>query len=246
MDKSKIVSTLIATSLALGATAKADYNNVFEKLEKYENKIEWNIPNDLLIKKLEEEKAKLYQEYLKSQKEICEYYHKLENPEFPKYDLTEQELIEIARLCEQEQSSLEGTAAEASLMANRYELCNCGYSSLYNYIKDSGWFANSSYYMSSGNASLPSIEIVRKVLVEGKRTIPKYVTEHDITNINTGNVYDKSSYIPDETIIHNVYGLDYIYYNNEGSSDPFGYKLDNKQNISDEHYTYERVINPLP
>ena len=141
----KVMSAIVATSLSLGTAAQAFPNNY--KLAKTEDtKIEWKLPNDPLIKRLELEKQKQelenYRAYIKSQIEIAEYYHKLENPEFPKYDLSETELIEITRLCQQEQCSLEGTAAEASLMANRYELCNSGYSTLYSYIKNSGWFAN--------------------------------------------------------------------------------------------------------
>lgn len=73
--------------------------------------------------------------------------------EFEKYpDLTEDQLKALARVAIQEQGdgNLKGNAAELSLMANLYEReKNNGYSSVYDYVKRSGWFANASSYMDS-------------------------------------------------------------------------------------------------
>ena len=247
--KKRVISAVLATTLSLSSASmtKANFQNNINK------NISWQVNDYFLntrLEQLKEQRDILYHEYIQSQIEILEYYHKLENPEFPTYNLSESEIIQIARLCQQEQYSLEGIAAEASLMANRFELCNSEFSSLISYIRNSGWFANANYFMDNGNARSEAVEIVRKVLVEGKRTIPKYVTEHDsvsdISSIHTGEVSDRNDYIPNETIISNIYGSDFIFYGYEGSSDPFGYKYYNKQNIGDEHYTYERVLNPLP
>ena len=233
-QKKRVISAVLATTLSLSSASIAKAS--------IEKDILWQVNDHFLNTQLEEIKKQntiLYYESLQAQKKILEYYHKLENPEFPTYNLSESEIVQIARLCQQEQYSSEGIAAEASLMANRFELCNSGFSSLISYIRNSGWFANASYFMDNGNARSEAVEMVRKVLVEGKRTIPKYVTEHDsvsdISSINTGEVSDRNDYIPDETIISNVYGSDFIFYGYEGSSDPFGYKYYNKQNIGDEH-----------
>ena len=51
---------------------------------------------------------------------------------------------------EQGDGNLKGNAAELSLMANLYEReKNNGYSSVYDYVKRSGWFANAASYMDS-------------------------------------------------------------------------------------------------
>ena len=59
---------------------------------------------------------------------------------FNKYTFSEKELKGIAKVCEREQGSAVGAAAEASLMANRFELYKNSSgtgSQLYNYIKRS-------------------------------------------------------------------------------------------------------------
>ena len=81
-------------------------------------------------------------------------------------------------------------------MANLYEMKGQNYSSLYNYVKDSGWFANAEYFMNNTSNLDPQIlDVVNLVLTEGKRTLPRYIDEHDcfsdISDISSGDVYSK-------------------------------------------------------
>lgn len=191
----------------------------------------------------EEQERIAYEEYLKQEE------YKRQNPEFTKYDLTEDELKAIARLCQQEQSTLKGSAAEASLMANLYELYGGDFKSLYSYVKNSGWFYRASYFMSLiDSLDKETLEIVRLVLVEGKRTLPKYVDNHDdfsnIISINTGNSNCREDYIPNETIITNGNGSNYLFYCfPDEISDPFGYNNpENIEKFGDAHYDVERLI----
>ena len=101
-----------------------------------------------------------------------------------KYNLTDEQLKGIARLCQQEQGTPKGAAAEASLMANLFELNGSKYGQgadgLYNYVKKSGWFYNASHYMSQTNSLNKDVyTAVHEVLILGKRTLPVYINEHD-------------------------------------------------------------------
>ena len=140
---------------------------------------------------------------------------------FTKFELTEAQLKAIATVCQQEQGSAKGAAAEASLMANHMDL-DTGKAKnypdtgegLYNYVKNGGWFAKSKSFMDtyktrSGEALRSDVlEAVRAVLVEGKRTLPGYIDEHDslsdIASISTGSKTNRSDYKQDQTIIKQV------------------------------------------
>lgn len=142
---------------------------------------------------------------------------------FEKYlDLTEDELKAIATvsIAEQGAGNLEGNAAEISLMANLYERDkDKGYSSVYDYVKRSGWFANAASYMdtfatNNGNGSVVDypevLELAKIILVQGKRTLPGYIDEHDYVGdiayaTNDGSSIDKGDigqYVQFKTIIH--------------------------------------------
>lgn len=188
---------------------------------------------------------------------------------FKKYDLTEDQLLQIASLCYVEQGTSIGAAAEASLMANRFELSKgttgTTATDLYNYIRNSSWWNNASGYMDQKNASKKVVEKVKAVLVDGKRTLPGYVDEHDcidcgsygydITKIVTGNttittatpkkLKSHSSYIKHKTVIYNKYGSVYTFYSFPTSfSDPFGYtSADNRRKIGD--FYYDNSGNPV-
>ena len=153
---------------------------------------------------------------------------------FKQYNLTEYELKSLARLCEQEQGSPKGAAAEASLMANRYELFpeRSDSSSLYNYVRNTGWWANRKYYMDLANPSAEVLKAVRDVLINGNRTLPLYVDEHDyigdvvsvITNGANHGRKEMSKYISGKTKIKNNAGAEYTFYAFYGNDDdPFGY-----------------------
>lgn len=157
---------------------------------------------------------------------------------FKKYNFSDEQIEKIAKLCYQEQGTIVGAAAEASLMANRYEMHGGNTDDsddAYNYIRNSGWWSHADEYMDSDKkVDKKVISAVKKVLKDGKRTLPGYVDEHDcipdITTIsNDGEVVDKndrSNYIPNKTKIKNQYQdsnehYDFVKYPDK-NSDPFG------------------------
>ena len=174
---------------------------------------------------------------------------------FTKYDLTQDQLLQIASLCKQEQGSAEGAAAEASLMANLFEKQGSKYGTgangLYNYVRNGGWFASAATYMDKKNASPEIVAAVKSVLVDGKRTLPAYVDEHDcigcgdVTSVtNDGveiNKSDRSQYKQHTSIIKTRYGATYTFYSFPTStSDPFGYLSEARRKEKGEfHYDYK-------
>lgn len=154
---------------------------------------------------------------------------------FKKYSLTDSQLTQIARLCVQEQGNLDGIRAEASLMANLLETSTnrmakygTGGTGLYNFVRNGGWFYKASYFMDNGSCTEAQKKAVREVLVNGKRTLPQYVDEHDcltdIKSISTGDVYDRSDYKQNVTVIRNKMGSTYTFYCFPAPGcDPFGY-----------------------
>lgn len=169
-----------------------------------------------------------------------------------KYKLTDKQLRGIARLCQQEQGNVVGAAAEASLMANRFELFGSKYGyggdGLYSYVANSGWFSNAKEHMKKTSSLKNDIyTAVYEVLVLGKRTLPLYVDEHDcidcgkygfdVIKIVTGGTVitnqdklkDHKNYVQNDTVIYNKYKSVYTFYTfPTKSSDPFGYTKDAK------------------
>lgn len=154
---------------------------------------------------------------------------------FPRYALSHEQLVKIARLCQQEQGSVKGAMAEASLMANqletdasRREKYGEGADGLYNWVRNGGWFYRSKYYMDNGKLKEAVLEGVRDVLVNGRRTLPLFVDEHDcfsdIESISTGKVKHRKHYVKGETLVKNVYGSVYTFWCfPDAKADPFGY-----------------------
>lgn len=155
---------------------------------------------------------------------------------FKKYNLTDGQLVKIARLCVQEQGRIEGVRAEASqaanlLETNKYYRDRYG-SDVYNFMRNSGWYYRASHYMDEGSASSSAINAVRDVLVNGNRSFPQYVDEHDcINDIDYIKLHgekvsktDKSNYKQGQTIIKNKMGSLYTFYAFPAPGcDPFGY-----------------------
>ena len=164
-----------------------------------------------------------------------------------KYNLSESDLLFLTKVAVCEQGTIEGVKAEASLMANRYELFGSSYSSLRNYVQNSGWFA-CARYTSRTSASNKNISAVKSVLNLGARTLALYVDEHDCINCNgslcsNGNrgdicrlvtngttitsmssIKNHNSYKRNQTVIYNKYSSVYTFYTFPCSScDPFGY-----------------------
>lgn len=165
---------------------------------------------------------------------------------FAKYNLTDDKLYTLAQICTREQGDAKGAAAEASLMANLFELAGSsfgqGADGLYNYVMTSGWFGI------PGNRNIPSsiddenLQAVKAVLVQGYRTLPKYVNEHDC--INPPDIINPPSrredFIPFQTVLNNIYGSTYTFYSFPTEvSDPFGYTSEeNRQKYGDFCYEY--------
>lgn len=169
------------------------------------------------------------------------------NGKFTTYDLSDDQLEQIASLCMQEQGSAQGAAAEASLMANLFEIQNkatkygSGADGLYNYVRNGGWFAHAATYMDKKNASSDIIEAVDNVLRKGYRTIPQYIDEHDsYSDITSASPKNNGNYVQFQTIIKNKYGSTYTYYSNPApGSDPFGYTSEaNRTKYGDAYYEY--------
>ena len=165
-------------------------------------------------------------------------------------NLTETEVKELCGVAKAEQGSIDGARAEASLMANLYELLDTSSKyygkGLRNYVRNSGWFAHAASHMSQGVSSCPSdyIQAVRDVLVNGNRTLPLYVNEHDYhgdiskivvngqTLTGSSNIKNHSNYIKDSTVIYNKMGAVYTFYTFPSpTSDPFGYTAKAKSKV---------------
>ena len=165
-----------------------------------------------------------------------------------KYNLTESELEDIAKICQQEQGSAAGAAAEASLMANRYELYysdSSKYSDFHDFVLTCGWWApaNNGTYKNT-NLKSDVLNAVREVLIMGNRTLPLYIDEHDCwfcnsrtcANGNKGDICylelngktisDKSSiksrdssiYVSGQTVLKTIYDATYTFYSFPTSS----------------------------
>jgi len=175
---------------------------------------------------------------------------------FQKFSLSDGQVTSLAALASQEQGTPKGAAAEASLMANLFELKGSTYGTgadgLINYVRNGGWFAKADHYMQNpNNVDQTTIDAVRKVLVEGKRTLPAYVDEHDcfsdiVSATNNGaaiNVSDRSAYQKNVTAVHNIYKSDYTFYSfPDTASDPFGYTSeDNRTKLGDDCYSFDNL-----
>lgn len=168
------------------------------------------------------------------------------------YNLTDSQILQIARLCVQEQGSLDGVKAEASIMANLLELhYQKKYGDdIYSFVRNSGWFSKAAYWMDNGSAGSASVSAVIDVLCNGNRVLPTYIDEHDcksdiVTATNNGvpiDKYDNSKYIPHVTRIKNRYGSWYTFYCFPASgSDPFGYTGEPIEAEVDDNCVYVKV-----
>lgn len=174
---------------------------------------------------------------------------------FVKYDLSDSQLKGLTSLCIQEQGTVDGAAAEASLMANLFELqggtFGSGADGLYSYVRNSKWFSNAATYMDNPSRVTDEyLRAVKSVLVDGKRTLPGYIDEHDYLGDiayveNDGASFDKtdrSGYKQFKTKVHQGSsvgsGLWTFYSFPAEGSDPFGYKSeDNRERIGEDCYS---------
>ena len=176
---------------------------------------------------------------------------------FPKYQLTDAQLKGIANIVAHEQGSAAGRLAEASLIANRTDIKG-GKKSASDLVKTvtGGWFADGkSRYNNPGNVPQQAIDAVKTVIVNGKRTIPRYVDEHDymgdISSVTTNgksiSKKSKSQYQKDLTVIKNKMGSTYTFYEfPDANSDPFGYTNKSyKKKWGDIHYDGDKLTGSL-
>lgn len=170
-----------------------------------------------------------------------------------KYSLTEERLLKIARLCQQEQGTIPGIRAEASLMANLLEITPAYAKEygddIYGFARNSDWFSRAAYWMDFGSASSAAVEAVRDVLISGNRFFPgNFINEHDcFADIkearNDSKLIDKrdrAAYIRDKTVIKNTYGSVYTFYTfPDQHTDPFGYTDSSRRWAPDPEETAE-------
>jgi len=169
---------------------------------------------------------------------------------FPKYALNDQQIKGIANILQHEQPGIEGRMAEASLMANLVDKTGDDKATVDNLIKKAtgGWFAKGKdRFNNPGNPEQISIDAAKTVLVEGKRTLPRYVDEHDcfsdLTSVtNDGKSFkasDRSQYKPFVTKIKNRYGASGTFHSfPNAKSDPFYYTSEElRQKWGDDCYS---------
>ena len=146
-----------------------------------------------------------------------------------KYNLSDDQLARLACVAQREQGSVEGAKVELSLMANLYEKYKKNYDNVLDYVYNSGWFASgaTNNYQYPGDAYVAA---AREVINNGKRYLASNVVEHDylgdLVYNSTGNIYDKSSYIPGKTVLQNQWGAKYVFVGfAPNGGDPFGYLI---------------------
>lgn len=172
---------------------------------------------------------------------------------FPTYSITDEQAKGIAGVLKYEQGQDEKAfKAEVSLLANLVDKDGKKHSAqdVVNKVKGA-WFGASRapgrYAEGTTNQSL--IKYVKDVLVDGKRTLPRYIDEHDcfsdiLSATNNGSsvsVSDRSSYQPNVTKVKNRYGSNWIFYEfPTSSSDPFGYTSESLRNkFGDAHFSID-------
>lgn len=176
---------------------------------------------------------------------------------FPRYNLTEKQIKGLANIVAHEQGTLAGMCAEASLMANLTDIKGDDRATVSNLISmaTGGWFAYGQKRYDQGTTNEKAIRAVKAVLVNGKRTIPRYVQEHDcisdivkVTNAaKPFNKKDRTQYKQHKTVISNKYGGEYIFYDFPGGADtgvdPFGYTSENmRKKWGEECYTLDQAM----
>ena len=165
-----------------------------------------------------------------------------------KFTVSEDDLFFITKVSLCEQGTVKGAATEASLIANRYDLYgHKKYNNITDYVRNSGWWSCAKTKRTI-NVKDEHIAAVRNVIVNGVRTVPLYVDEHDcfdcnkslcpngnrgdicklvtngVTTENMADIKNRGNYISGKTREYNKYGGSYTFYCfATEKSDPFGY-----------------------
>ena len=166
---------------------------------------------------------------------------------FPKYSLTQKQIRGLANIVLHENSSTtEAMYAEASLMANLTDIYGNDHATVDRLIKTAtgGWFAHGKDRYNAGTTNKAAIKAVTDVIVKGKRTLPRYINEHDClpdiewvkNNGKKFSVNARSKYQMHKTVIYNRYCSEYTFYSFPGGVktgvDPFGYTSDSMREIT--------------
>lgn len=176
---------------------------------------------------------------------------------FPTYNLNTKQIQGIANILVHEQGTLAGMMAEASLMANLTDIKGDDRATTENLIAMAvgGWFAHGQKRYDQGTTNEKAIRAVKAVLINGKRTVPRYINEHDClsdivkvsNNAKQFNKSDRSKYKRGTTVIHNKYGGKYVFYDFPGGAgtgvDPFGYTSESmRKKWGEECYTVDQAL----
>ena len=169
---------------------------------------------------------------------------------FNKYDSNNEDINYLVKLASSYSKNEADIYDWVSLMANLYEERNGTYTSISDYVKNSGWFPSN--YINMANLSLITDDVlvkVRLMLSEGKRTLPRYIDEadslDDIEPINT--IQSKTdNYQPYLTKISNKLGSKYTFYKFSNGNYLFGYTSeDNRTKLGDDCYTIENITGSI-
>lgn len=174
-----------------------------------------------------------------------------------KYQLSEGQMAGLIAMIQHENGgTLNAVKLEASLMANLYEYKrpneNHTADGLVDYVRTGGWFAKgtvSAYDESYTGYSQAEMEAVKDIWLNGNRTIPPEVVEHDwykdIESLTLDgqsvDINNIKNYVKGKSVIKNIYGATYVFYTwanpdgtelssssgGNGTGDPFGYLVDN-------------------
>lgn len=236
----------------------ANIKNINYYIEKrdLEEKLEYEKSNQENIKKYNELMKKIDKNVKENLTKLSEKKNqssedkKISTTVGKKYNLSDSQITDIAKVCQREQGRPAGAAAEAELMINKYVLS--GYSgSLYDYLFKSSarnWWAPIKSGRYKRTTLKPEIkEAVRKVINEGQRTMPAYINEHDCiscgdvmyikTDGKSANKNKRSDFVQDKTFVYTVYKKNsrvkyWIFYKfPDEKSDPFGYTVDAKSKL---------------
>lgn len=147
--------------------------------------------------------------------------------DFPRYNLSDSAIRDIATMITGEQGGEDVTACrqEASQLANLNEVTygrRADEASILKSLHD-GWYSENSW---SRGCTQTATDAVKFVLVEGKRVLPRYVTEHDTFPMDIKNAKSRNDYVQGQTTVRNVYGSEYVFYcffGNESDKDIAGY-----------------------
>ena len=174
--------------------------------------------------------------------------------DFKKYNLSQADMMGVANIVGHEQGTRAGKYAEASLIANMTDpdgpMKGAGSQYATGNVRStatSGWFAGGKKRInSSERADADAIAEVKDTIMGGKRTLPRYINEHDcwsdIASVSGGGgKNDKAGMKPHTTTIKNKMGSTYKFYTFPGGpssgNDPFGYTSDEaRQRMGDDFY----------